>query len=200
MKKISILLSIFIFMCSFVNVQALETDYNREEIKEIYNVQELSRENNVDPEELTDAIIHDLDSDRFSPFSRISTLDEDNSEDSIMPLYEFTYTNQDSTAYLATGNAGASGKMPWIGSCAVHNGGNGNTTPIIPFGTTILYMNSSVTIQGKTYSSFIVNDTGDPQRRKSTYWTDIYFGDNNSANYTAAINYGNKKVTIYFIR
>lgn len=202
MKKINIILSIMILLSNTIAIYASddEENYDREQIKEQFNVEELSRKFNVNPEELTDSIIHDLNSDRFSPFSNIETPDTNSENSDISLLFEYSASNQDSTAYLATGNPGASGNMPWIGSCAVHNGGSVGTAPIIPFGTTIHYLNKTVNIGGKNYSSFVVNDTGDLQRRKSLYWTDLYFGANTSANYSAALNYGNQKVNIYWIR
>jgi 3D (Asp-Asp-Asp) domain-containing protein len=91
--------------------------------------------------------------------------------------------------------------MPWVGSCDVHKVSKTNSTPLIPFGTTVSYLNRSVTIGGTSYSAFVVNDTGDASFKRSSYWTDIYFGDNTTTNYKAAINYGIKQdVTLYWLR
>lgn len=186
-------------------IQQLQEDSSyREYIQEKYDVDDVSKENSVDPEDLTDAIIRGMHSDKFSPFSELEVIDSPEStpvevEPEPTPRTEHFIYDQDSTAYLATGNPGASGTMPWVGSCAVHTANSNTSRPLIDFGTTVFYMNRTVTIGGKNYTSFIVNDTGDANNIRSFYWTDLYFGDNTEANYEAAINYGLKRdVDIYF--
>ena len=123
----------------------------------------------------------------------------------IRPLLELLQTPadiiEDSTAYLGTGNPGASGTMPWVGSCAVHRANSSTTAPLIPFGTSVMYMNRYVSIGGKSYGTFVVNDTGDPNFKRSLYWTDLYFGSNTQANKQAALNYGlHSDITLYWLR
>lgn len=185
--------------------QLQEDESYREYIQDKYNISEVSEENRVDPEELTDAIIEGMHSDKFSPFSGLEVIESSESlsgESELMPRTEHIIFDQDSTAYLATGNPGASGTMPWVGSCAVHPANAVNVNPVDPlieFGTLLLYMNKTVMIGGQEYSSFIVNDTGDLDFCRSLYWTDLYFGDNTEANYQAAINYGlQTDVDVYF--
>lgn len=56
----------------------------REQIQREYDVYNVSRKNNVDPEELTDAIIEGIYSDRFSPFSGVADISvADSGENSI---------------------------------------------------------------------------------------------------------------------
>lgn len=54
--------------------------------------------------------------------------------------------DQDSTMYLATGNACSSGKMPYVGCCAVHPVSKSNPEPIFPYGSYIQLQGSSVSI------------------------------------------------------
>lgn len=218
MKKMFSLLSVFCLIFS-LSVTVFAVDVNKADVSELlsngayrryiqdtFDIYDVSRKNNVDPDDLTDAVIKGMNSDKFSPFSEIQTLDQKNAavvnnEEAVSPQSEHIIENQDSTAYLATGNAGASGTMPWVGSCAVHRANSNSTRPLIPFGTTVYYLNKTVTIEGNTYSSFVVNDTGDANFNRSIYWTDLYFGDKTSENYTAAMNYGvQRDIRLYFIR
>lgn len=184
--------------------QKLMDDEYRESIKEQYDVEKLSAQYHVDPEKLTDKIIEGETSGKFSPFSELEIIGKVKTKE--QPINnavtaEHIVYNQDSTAYLATGNPGASGLMPWVGSCAVHKVSGTTNTPLIPFGTTVSYLNRTVNIGGNGYSAFVVNDTGDPNNIRSLYWSDLYFGANTSANKTAALNYGVKSdITLYWIR
>lgn len=194
-------------------VEKLHSTSYRENIKEQYNIYELSNRFSVDPEALTDAVIKGEDSPKFSPFSELEIIGDTKIKENRVPelslprnqmpaprLFEVWEYNQDSTAYLATGDPGASGLMPWVGSCAVHKVSSTDRNPVIPFGTSISYLTGSVSIGGKNYGAFVVNDTGDANYIRSAYWTDLYFGDNTAENRTSALNYGIKKVDIYFIR
>lgn len=177
-------------------------------IEEI-DVDKLSKDNNVDSEELQRSIEQALKSTKFSPFSEIeskqseeqtssdkvknSTLDKIKSN--IINKYSLnwnTKVNQDSTAYTSSTSARtASGVKPKVGMAAVHQYSTG--TPYIPFGTTI-YFESTVNIQGDNYAFFDVEDTGDLRFKRTSYWTDLYFGTSTSANNKAALNYGIKKI------
>lgn len=171
----------FPFLCAFFlifsfSAIALAVDVNKADVSELlsneayrryiqdtFDIYDVSRKNNVDPDDLTDAVIKGMNSDKFSPFSEIQTLDQKNAavvnnEEAVSPQSEHIIENQDSTAYLATGNAGASGTMPWVGSCAVHRANSNSTRPLIPFGTTVYYLNKTVSIEGNTYSLFVFND------------------------------------------
>ena len=169
-------------------------------------IEMLSKKYKVDANELKSAIEKSETSEVFSPFSQVQVNDNvepSESENDVSTqknrfLGEFTvktvYTksNQNSTAYLATGQNTASGKVPAVGMCAVHHYQNGK--PYIPFHTQITYT-KSVSIQGRSRNAFTVEDTGDRHFKQSTYWTDLFFGSNTRSNRRAALNYGNRKVT-----
>lgn len=135
----------------------------------------LSKEHHVNPDQLRSLLERVIN----SPVKK-----------GVTPQSVITRYDQNSTAYVATGNKTASGVWPAVGMCAVHHYSNG--TPYIPFGT-IIYYDRYVTILGNSYSSFDVEDTGDPNFVQSTYWTDLFFGP--ASNWQAAINYGNQIVT-----
>nr|WP_325299887.1 hypothetical protein [uncultured Dysosmobacter sp.] len=186
------------------DIQRMQEDEEyRKYIQEEYDVFDISERNHVDPEELTDAIIKGIYSDKFSPFSEIEIIDSENepvNESVLVPQTEHIFNNQDSTAYVATGNPGASGTMPWVGSCAVHKANSNTTKPLIPFGTIVYYLNRTVSIGGKDYNSFIVNDIGDVDYNRSLYWTDVFFGDNTAEIRREALEYGVKRdVQLYFM-
>lgn len=173
------------------------------------DINKLSNDNNVDSDELRASIEKSLNSNKFSPFSEIkskknevkpssgnlenSTLDKiKNSIFNTSSLNWYVRDNQDSTAYTASTSAiTASGVKPQVGMAAVHQNSSG--TPYIPFGTDI-YFENAVTIQGDDYAFFNVQDTGDLNFKRTSYWADLYFGTSTSANNTAALNYGIKKV------
>lgn len=174
------------------------------------NVGELAEKNGVNPYALKNAIEKGLTDDKASPFSSLPAKPETVSRNNAVNPHTVsitaksnreTKTNQDSTAYVAKkGSQTASGKTPAIGMCAMHvnvTTKTGNTSKNkIRLGTTI-YMTSSISIKGKDYNSFIVEDRGTPDNR-TKYWVDIYFGKNNTKNYNAAINYGVQTVSYYF--
>lgn len=189
---------------NYADIQRMQEDEEyRKYIQEEYNVFDISERNHVDPEELTDAIIKGIHSDKFSPFSEIKIIDSEDevtNESVPAPHTEHIYYNQDSTAYVATGRPGASGTMPWVGSCAVHKANSDTHRPLIPFGTIVYYLNRTVSIGGRDYNSFIVNDTGDVAYNRSLYWTDVFFGDNTKEIVDEALDYGVKRdVQLYFI-
>lgn len=111
----------------------MDDDY-RESVKEQYDVERLSAQYHVDPEKLTDKIIEGETGRGLSPFSELEIIGKEKTKE--QPDYavnaEHIVYNQDSTAYLATGNPGASGTMPWVGSCAVHRASGTTNTPFIP--------------------------------------------------------------------
>ncbi|NOW05392.1 hypothetical protein [Clostridium beijerinckii] len=166
------------------------------------DIDKLSKDNNVDPNELRASIEKSLKSHRFSPFSGVKvknnakqTSSKKVNNDIKLDDYHgyCSQYNQNSTAYTDTQTA--SGNSPYIGIVAVHHDSSG--TPYIPFGTKIYYSNS-VSIQGDDYNSFDVEDTGDPNFVQSDYWTDIYFGQPTYDNEQAALNYGNNLVDYHY--
>lgn len=104
------------------------------------------------------------------------------------------YYNQDVTAYVAaSGKLTASGKTPSALDVAVHKKTDGK--PVLPFGT-IIYTNSALVIDryGATARTFNVQDIG-PGIGRTTYWFDIYYGVNTTANRNAANLFGIKQVS-----
>ena len=98
----------------------------------------------------------------FSPFSEVETIGTKRSVERVEKIninarMVIAY-DQDSTMYLETGNACASGNYPYVGCVAVHRKSSTDRTPIIPFGSRIYYEDDSVNINGGNYSSFIVED------------------------------------------
>lgn len=192
---------------------------NKDSVTVPSNIDELSARFHVDADELRAEIEKQANSPVFSPFSAIKVYDDgieasttisETAPDWAEELFRrekdeasataanalwYNQYNQDSTAYLATGNRTASGVWPAVGMCAVHRYSNG--TPYINFGTTV-YLDGPATpdilIQGVYYYAFDVQDTGDANFVRSTYWLDFYFGNNTSANQTAALNYGVRKI------
>ncbi len=99
------------------------------------------------------------------------------------------YYNQDVTAYVAASGAlTASGKTPETLDVAVHPKSGGG--PIFPFGT-IIFTDRDLVYEkyGATSRVFNVQDIG-PAPTRTTYWFDIYYGVNTTANYNAAVNFG----------
>ncbi|GMK40880.1 hypothetical protein PCCS19_39360 [Paenibacillus sp. CCS19] len=107
-----------------------------------------------------------------------------------------TKSNQDSTAYNATGNNTANGNLPRLGIVAVHRvkditSGSTSNSPVIPFGTSINVTNVDIYLPNSGYRDiFTVDDTGLGPNR-TDYWIDVYFGTDT----TSAINYGVTKVS-----
>jgi hypothetical protein len=103
------------------------------------------------------------------------------------------YYNQDVTAYVApSGSLTASGKTPEALDVAVHTSGG---SPIFPFGT-IIFTDTALVVDryGYTARTFNVQDTGTGPGL-STYWFDIYYGVNTTANTQAATNFGIQQVS-----
>ncbi|MDR2043616.1 MAG: hypothetical protein LBQ15_04475 [Clostridium sp.] len=167
-------------------VQAAEYDISDEKL------QELAEEFSVDIDLLRENIeSFDVNRDQFSPYEGVGQRKSEENEESpgIIPFaIGYTYkSNQDTTAYVASSTAITStGVTPQVGMCAVKHT---NGIPYIPYGTKLFLNTGSVTIQGNTYSSFVVQDCGSGSGR-TDYWFDIFFGVNNTANYHAAIQYG----------
>ncbi|MBD5545569.1 MAG: hypothetical protein HDR01_15335 [Lachnospiraceae bacterium] len=180
----------------------------------VVDVEQLAEENGVNPYALKEAIEEGKNAEKASPFSNLVTSKPNTMEseavESISPLEraasgtsstKVSKKNQDSTAYVAASGAKtASGKTPALGMCAMHinvtNKTGSTSSSTVKLGTTI-YMTKDVTVKGTKYSSFVVEDRGNPSNR-TKFWIDIYFGLNNSTNYNAAINYGVKTVSYYY--
>lgn len=213
MKRVKIIFYVcvcaILFLGNIQSVKAAEenekqsasiTEMSKDEIKEYFDIDRLAKEYGVREDELLDAVYEGIHSERFSPFSEVETIGTKRSAERVEKINSNARTiiayNQDSTMYLETGNPCASGNYPYVGCVAVHRKSSTDRTPIIPFGTRIYYEDDSVNINGANYESFIVEDTGDKNYIRSTYWTDVYGGANNAANYAMAINYGLKTVDI----
>lgn len=213
MKKLKI--TFFICVCTILflgNIQSVKaveqnekqstsiTEMSKDEIKEHFDIDRVAKEYGMPEDELLDAVYEGIHSERFSPFSEVETIGTKRSVERVEKININARTviayDQDSTMYLETGNACASGNYPYVGCVAVHRKSSTDRTPIIPFGTRIYYEDDSVNINGGNYSSFIVEDTGDKKYIRSTYWTDVYGGANTASNYAMAINYGLKTVDI----
>lgn len=109
------------------------------------------------------------------------------SGDNVEPRWyiKFSVQDQKATYYTESSQAPASASSQgyYIGSGAVHpqyplNAGGNARQPIIPFGTR-LYLSRPVEIQGKSYDSLVVNDTGDVYYslwRNYPYWVDVFAG------------------------
>lgn len=182
----------------------------------IIDIGQLAKENDVDPYELKAAIEESVDAEVASPFSSLATgtpntmasesteLVRGYSATSLSGSTKVSKVNQDSTAYVAKeGQVTANGKTPTIGMCAMYiksTTKTGQTSDkIVRLGTTI-YMESPVDVNGTSFSSFVVEDRGNPSNR-TDFWIDIFFGqyvDKNSDTYKAAINYGVKTVSYYY--
>lgn len=175
--------------------------------------------NNVDPQELKDAIKAGPDENgRYSPFSNLKQLDNDVTNEelkkrnllktgsdgapivsmdstfsNVTPLGQILRANQDATAYVAlSGAITASGVTPKYGMAAVHYVGGNPINPIIPFGTAI-YLDRYISLpDGTQRSNYTIQDTG-LGTDKTTYWIDLFFGG--ISNYSKAINFGTQKVT-----
>lgn len=210
MKKVKSLISLCIcamlligntFVVNAAEQEISVVEMTKDELKEYYEIDKLAMQYGMDVNELVDAVYQGIHSERFSPFSEVES---DSTRERNVERVERINGNartviaydQDSTMYVATGNPCASGNYPYVGCIAVHKKSNTDRTPIIPFGTRVYYEDDSVNINGGNYESFIVEDTGDSNFNRSTYWTDVYGGANTTANYTMAINYGLRTVTI----
>lgn len=182
-------------VCALANTsEKNDESMSYEELEEFYNVKEMAEEYGVDENELLNNIYQGIHSNYFSPFSNLESSKQTESLNLSRGLS--SATGQQSTMYLATGNPCASGKYPYIGCVAVHRKSKTDKSPILPFGTCIRYTSSSVKIAGKSYNNFIIEDTGDAAFTRTTYWTDVYGGDNTTANRKMAANYGVKTVSI----
>lgn len=205
-KVIASLICAMSLLTSFPTFASTTTNENKPQ-SQSFNIDEidinkLSKDNNVDPDQLRASIEKSLKSTIFSPFSEIKSQKnkkESSSEkvkDSNLNVNSSSWivrVDQDSTAYTSrTGARTASGAVPKIGMAAVHQYSSG--TPYIPFGTRIYYENA-VTIQGNQYASFDVQDTGDLDFNLSDYWTDLYFGISTASSEKAVVNYGQPTVT-----
>lgn len=120
---------------------------------------------------------------------------------------KFSVSNQKATAYVGEGiPIGASGNHCFIGGVATHplypvNSGGHPLQPAIPFGTTI-YLNKPLEIQGSSYLSFKVMDTGDVNFRlwpEHPYWLDIYWGNANYYSRLSSQKFGTNIVSYSWV-
>ncbi|WP_027219135.1 hypothetical protein [Butyrivibrio fibrisolvens] len=209
-KTIVILSAVIITICSYLNCfsmisfaqgsDSLLEDMTKTELSDELNIDDAAEQYHVDSQVLLDKVYNDIHSDTgyFSPFSDIKLgIDGDrfilNAMLRSTPPYFIA--RQQSTMYLATGNKTANNKWPYVGSCAVHRKSKDDRTPIFPFGSCIHY-DVAVNISGTNYRDFIVEDTGDKNYTRTTYWTDVYGGKNTSENQKMAFAYGVKYVNI----
>lgn len=178
----------------------------------IMDIKQLAEENDVDPYELKTAIEESMDAEKVSPFSSLATNTPNTTASESIEYVrgrsaasvQVNKDNQDSTAYVAkAGATTANGKTPEVGMCAMYiksTTKTGQTSDsIVRLGTTI-YMTEAVDVNGTSYSSFVVEDRGNPSNR-TDFWIDIYFGqyvDKTSQTYKAAIQYGVKTVSYYY--
>lgn len=176
------------------------SEMSMDELAAYFNVAETAEKYGADSEELLNAIYDGIHSNKFSPFSQIecTKLNEEGSVLTFMrgDVRTSIAYDQDSTMYLETGDACASGVYPYIGCVAVHKKSTTDAKPILPFGTTVHYEDNSVNMHGMNYETFTVEDTGDRKFVRSTYWTDVYGGANNDTNRKMAAEYGIQKVSI----
>lgn len=185
---------------------------------QVVDILQLAKDNDVDPDELKEAILAGPDADgRYSPFSHVRQLGTKSSKELASvekkapdgsplfilknenfappkniakeiltaPITKASYVfrqNQDTTAYNYTGNPGASGIMPYLGSFACHR--YSNASPYIPYGKHI-YLDRWIWLPDNYYhTDFVSNDTG--TGRPNAWWVDIYY----HKSYQAAQNYG----------
>lgn len=207
-KRLSLVFGLcaVLFMVGNAQVYAQEENMMLNVGESEINVEQLAEENNVDPVALKRAIIEGFDAEKASPFSDlVQSVPNTKAYETVATGKERASStvykrNQDSTAYVANSGAlTASGKTPAVGMCAMHTDvttktGSTSSTKI-KLGTTI-HMEDDVNVNGKNYSSFVVEDRGAPTNR-TTYWIDIYFGLKSSY-YDAAINYGVKTVSFHY--
>jgi hypothetical protein len=130
----------------------------------------------------------------------------------------FTAFSQDVTAYTASQNTSAgssrythSGSVPQLGYVAVRKDFNNN--PHVPFGSTVITP-TAVNIDGSSYSSFTVQDTG-IAATQTYYAIDVWWGfcrtnaytsvgasalgcNTNDFKYTSALNFGEKSWNLQY--
>ncbi len=109
---------------------------------------------------------------------------------------QFTVKGQKVTAYTGSsaGTKASSGDACYLGSVAVHPiyPGIDPRKPIIPYGTEII-LNEPIVVQGNSFSSFTVIDTGDiyyGRYGETPYWFDVYYGNANYQNIKASREFG----------
>lgn len=120
----------------------------------------------------------------------------------------FSVQNQKATAYTnhSGGVLSSSGQPYFFGAVAVHprypvNAGGDPLQPIIPYDT-VLHLSEPLMINGQSFSTLQVIDTGDVNYRlypHSPYWIDVYHG---SGDYWSIINsqeFGIKEVDYYWV-
>lgn len=218
MKKIFSKLAIMctmLTMLSPIKVLAEDNSYWVIDFGNGYNVNvwDLAEENSVDPYELRQAVLEDMESDIFAPFSKVDSF-------KLVPLPNETVEyvtntktrsvqtiarkeNQTATAY--TGDSGvltASNKTPAVGMCAmdidVTTKTGTTTSEIVRLGTR-LYLDDFIDVNGTSLSSLVVEDRGSGRSSWTTYWIDVCFGTTSSATESAALNFGNQTISYSYI-
>lgn len=118
---------------------------------------------------------------------------EEYSNRDVTPFAQYNYFNQDVTAYTGStkGHGATYGYYnSRFSTVAVHK--NSSNVPYLPFGT-LISLTSLIALpneNGTTYkSAFTVTDTGTGPG-KSSYWLDIYYGADSTANRDYARKFG----------
>ena len=120
----------------------------------------------------------------------------------------FSVTDQKGTAYTNhSGNAlSSSGKQYFFGAVAVHprypvNAGGDPLKPIIPYDT-LLRLQEPIDINGQSFSTLQVIDTGDVNYRlhsDTPYWIDVYYGHGDHWSIINAQEFGVKDIDYYWV-
>ncbi|MDR2545997.1 MAG: hypothetical protein LBC96_00615 [Lachnospiraceae bacterium] len=221
--KTAIVLYIFCFLMLSITIFAESREPLTIDIDGIIiDVDQLAKDNDVDPHELYESIKSGIGADRTSPFADLATLtpnaDSFEASRTQIPIetidswgnaitkmkIQITLYNQDTTAHVVSEDSSmASGKTPMTGMCKMNKNVTTKTRDDdffqIKLGTTIIIPDSTehINIHEKNYPAFKVDDRSIAVSR-SPMWLDIHFGINSASNHSAAITHGVKKVTYYY--
>ena len=120
----------------------------------------------------------------------------------------FSVEDQRCTAYTNhSGNAlSSSGQSYFFGAVAVHprypvNARGDPLQPIIPYDT-VLYLREPLEINGQSFATLQVIDTGDVNYRlhaDSPYWIDVYYGSGDYWSRSNAREFGVKDIDYYWV-
>lgn len=173
----------------------------------VWDILKLADDNDVYPESLRDSVVGSFGAARFSPFENVIQKNPPQARALIGRTRTgiTQVTDQNATAYVATGNKTASGKDPAVGMAAMHINVTTKTNPttaeILKLGTPIYFGTPNkreyINFNGYSRDSLVVEDRGNPSNR-TKYWIDIFFGDATTANRTAALNYGVKTQAFFY--
>lgn len=216
-KMFKVFLSVCVMVCIMTPVQlfAEEDSFWIIDLGEGYtiNVLEVAKENGVNPYELRQAILEDMEAEIFSPFSKVnSTKEVPAPSESVEYLFDANTrsvralarkNNQTATGY--TGDPGketASGKTPAVGMCAMDvdvTTKTGTTTDeIIRLGTKI-YLDNFIDVNGTSLSSLTIEDRGTGAATHTKFWIDVCFGITTPATDAAATIFGSQTVSYSYI-